>query len=101
MDAVHAVITVSAHPAVGRAVQHKFKAGSDTWCSHRQHLSKAGGKDLLVLLNKPTVQKQGKAMNSVTMLRRHCWKSRDAIQKETRIFTGDYEQLHGEVITLI
>lgn len=43
MDAVHAVITVSAHPAVGTATQHKFKAGSDTRCSHRQHLSKAGG----------------------------------------------------------
>lgn len=100
MDAVHAVITVSAHPAVGRATQHKFKAGSDTWCSHRQHLSKAGGMDFLMLLNKPMLQKQDKATNIVTMLRCHCWKSRGTIQNETRIFT-DYEQLQGEVTSSI
>lgn len=46
VDAVHAVITVSAHPAVGTATRHKFKHGSDTWCSHRQHLCKVERMDL-------------------------------------------------------
>lgn len=45
VDAVPAVITVSAHPAVSRATQHKFEQGSDTRHSPRQHLSKAERKD--------------------------------------------------------
>lgn len=99
MDAVHAVLTVSAHPAVDRATQHKFKAGSDTWCSHRQHLSKAGGMDSL-MLNKLTLQKQGKATEQCNYAKVSLLKKQRCNSARGQHFT-DYEQLQGEVTTSI
>lgn len=100
MDAVCAVITLSAHPAVDRATQHKFKAASDTWCSHRQHLNKAGGMDFLMLLNKLTLQKQGKATEQCNYAKVSLLKKQRCNSERGQDST-DYEQLQGEVTTSI